>query len=72
MPSDRRTDALPEHGTIRFPKGEIRVRLEPLAAVVGGTRTDAWVVCLSILVPFRSRASPRLQSPVETPSGATH
>jgi hypothetical protein len=46
MPSDRRTDALPEYGTIRFPKGDILVRLETVAAAVGGTRTDAWFVCL--------------------------
>lgn len=30
-----------QNGTIRFPKGETRVRLDALAAGVGGTRTDA-------------------------------
>jgi hypothetical protein len=49
MPSDRWTGALPEYDTIGFPKGE---------TLAEGTKTDAWLVCLRILL--RSARVPRL------------
>lgn len=71
MPSDRRTDALSDNGTICFPRGGF-LSISVLLLVLLG-HENGRLLCLPILVRIRLCPSPRLQSRLETPpSGAAN